>query len=277
MPVGFNALLIGAGVQPAEVRLMRHQDTRSRAGSLYDVWRDERGRFEEYQAYQRVRNAKKFDAPYWASFVVDGFGDTVFVGLYRARLAGVLERRVERLLQPGVYNEPGELHEYDTALDSRLDDLIGRLVIDWGKSFVAWAQYADRQDKPILEIRAEGTDPAFPGFMDFRRKLSQLGGLPTTWRETLRSSRGVYLLACPRTREQYVGSATGHDGFMGRWLSYASDGHGGNVRLRSRDPSDYQVSILEVAGSAASTEDILHSESLWKNKLLSREMGLNAN
>ena len=71
------------------------------------------------------------------------------------------------------------------------------------------------------------------------------------------------------------GSASGSVGFHGRWLSYARDGHGGNVGLKSRDPSDYQVSILEVVGSLATTDEILKLEDLWKRKLQSREMGLN--
>jgi hypothetical protein len=54
-------------------------------------------------------------------------------------------------------------------------------------------------------------------------------------------------------------------------------GHGGNVALKSRDPSDYQVSILEVCASSASVDDILATEQLWKAKLQSREMGLNRN
>jgi hypothetical protein len=77
--------------------------------------------------------------------------------------------------------------------------------------------------------------------------------------------------------EQYVGSATGADGFHGRWLAYARDGHGGNVALKHRDPSDYHVSVLEVAGSAATSEEIVGMETLWKQKLQSREMGLNKN
>lgn len=85
------------------------------------------------------------------------------------------------------------------------------------------------------------------------------------------------MLACPRTREQYVGSACGQEGLWGRWQSYVATGHGGNIALRSRDPSDYQVSILEVAGSAATTEEILAMEQLWKTKLRSRDMGLNRN
>jgi hypothetical protein len=37
------------------------------------------------------------------------------------------------------------------------------------------------------------------------------------------------------------------------------------------------VSILEVSGSGASTDEIIAAEQLWKAKLQSREMGLNRN
>ena len=97
------------------------------------------------------------------------------------------------------------------------------------------------------------------------------------WQSALGLARGVYLLTCPRTREQYVGSATGADGFLGRWMAYAGDGHGGNLELRSRDPADYRVSILQVAGSADDRDAVLGMEALWKQKLQSREMGLNRN
>ena len=85
------------------------------------------------------------------------------------------------------------------------------------------------------------------------------------------------MLTCPKTKEQYVGSATGEKGFWGRWQDYIQTGHGGNVALKSRDPSDYQVSILEVAGTVATTDDIIQRETQWKSKLQSREMGLNKN
>jgi len=101
--------------------------------------------------------------------------------------------------------------------------------------------------------------------------------LPQGWIAALSASKGVYLLTCPRTREQYVGAAYGSDGFWGRWQAYVTTGHGGNVGLKSREPSDYQVSILEVAGSAASEDAIRDMEQLWKAKLQSRDMGLNKN
>jgi hypothetical protein len=64
---------------------------------------------------------------------------------------------------------------------------------------------------------------------------------------------------------------------LSRWQEYARSGHGGNVRLRARDPSDYRVCILQAAESDASDDEIIGMETRWKLKLQSREMGLNAN
>lgn len=47
--------------------------------------------------------------------------------------------------------------------------------------------------------------------------------------------------------------------------------------MRIRNPSDYIVSVLEVAGSSASDADILAMETQWKATLLSRSIGLNQN
>ena len=79
-----------------------------------------------------------------------------------------------------------------------------------------------------------------------------------------------------KSRNPSPGSATGEAGFWGRWLDY-SNGNGGNVGLKSRDPSDYRVSILEVAGTSLTSEAILNLERLWKHKLQSVEMGLDRN
>jgi hypothetical protein len=115
----------------------------------------------------------------------------------------------------------------------------------------------------------------FPGFLDFMHPLSKIKSLPKSWTERLKEATGVYLLTCPRTREQYVGKASGGEGFWHRWMEYVKTGHGGNIKLKSREYSDYQVSILEVAGSGSTEKDILAMESLWMKKLQSREMGLN--
>jgi hypothetical protein len=173
-------------------------------------------------------------------------------------------------------DKAGSCNVYDLALESRLKDLIGKMLINWGMGTRAWIQRADKQNKEILELRRQFKEDDFPGFLHFVKSLSELDKLPTGWINVLKSSKGIYLLTCPKTKEQYVGSATGDDGFWGRWQDYAN-GHGGNVALKSRDPSDYQVSILEVAGTALTTDEILKAEQLWKSKLQSREMGLNRN
>ena len=277
MPLRFNALLAQADIVPAAVRLLRHQDSRAAKGKTpYELWRDDRSAFEIYQEGQSFGNRTKLRADYWASFVVTPAGETLLAGFYGCRYVGVNETERRWPHADGV-DPVGSCDVYGLTLDPRLSDLEGRLIIAWGEGERSWIQRADNQNKAVLEMRQAFREPDFPGFARFIAPLSKVEGLPVGWVAALIASRGVYLLTCPKTREQYVGSATGGDGFHGRWLSYAHDGHGGNVGLKSRDPSDYQVSILEVAGSAATVQDVLDMETLWKRKLQSREMGLNKN
>ena len=55
------------------------------------------------------------------------------------------------------------------------------------------------------------------------------------------------------------------------------NGHGGNVALVGRQPTDWNVSVLQVAGSADSADDMLAMGALWKIKLQAREFGLSRN
>jgi len=48
-------------------------------------------------------------------------------------------------------------------------------------------------------------------------------------------------------------------------------------KLKNRDRSEYQMAILEVAGSSLSTQEIWILETHWKDKLQTRKMGLNSN
>lgn len=278
MSISFNGILKDHGLDPKHVRLVRHKDQRSSPGrSPYELWRDDPDAFHAYQSSQRISNRKKFSAPFWAVFVADAFDDTMFVGLFAASYRGVLEEDRPKPHVIGQVDLAGSHDIYNLELDDRLRDLVGRLIIDWGAGERAWVQYADRQNKGVLELRSMQSEPPFPGFINFIEPLSRLGKLPRGWTETLRSARGVYILTCPRTKEQYIGSADGEDGFWGRWMQYFKTGHGGNVGLKSRDPSDYQVAILEVAGTVADHKDILAMEGRWQRKLQSREMGLNRN
>jgi hypothetical protein len=142
----------------------------------------------------------------------------------------------------------------------------------------AWVQYAHRRDKEIVEIRPRAEEPHFPGFGRFVWGLHEVDALAPTWLEALRTSRGVYLLVDRENGAQYVGSASGEDGFIGRWRGYAN-GHGGNTAMRqlAGGAERYQVRVLETVGSGATYEEVCELESLWKEKLGSRVDGLNRN
>jgi hypothetical protein len=273
----FNTILREAGLSLTDVRLIRHKDKRAARGRTpYELWRDKRPQFELYQSGQSIPNRKKLTAPYWAVFIVNLNDETMFAGLYAVKYQGLLEQDTPYPHMDGIA-KVGSGDVYELKLQDALSDLIGKLFIDWGPGALAWVQYADRHDKLITELRTAFHEPEFPGFLNFIKSLSELDSMPKGWRTALRFCRGVYLLTCPKTKEQYVGSAKGDDGFWGRWQEYVQTGHGGNLGLKSRDPSDYQVSILEVAGTSATTDDILVMEGRWQSKLKSQEMGLNRN
>jgi hypothetical protein len=230
-----------------------------------------------YQSSQRTEIRTKLSSSFWAVFIVNLNDETMFAGLYSVKYHGLLERDTPKPHIEGEVDKAGTCDRYDLTLDENLSDLIGKLFIDWGPGALAWVQYPERINKPITEVRAAFHEDPFPGFLNFIQPLSRYEKLPRTWVSALANARGIYLLTCPKTKELYVGSATGEEGFIGRWQAYFQTGHGGNVGLKSRDLSDYQVSILEIAGSSATLDDILAMEGRWQTKLQSKDMGLNRN
>ena len=76
----------------------------------------------------------------------------------------------------------------------------------------------------------------------------------------------------------YVGSASGGDGLLARWRSYA-DGHGDNIGLKERahGADQYDVQIFETVGTSVTTDDVYSLETVGKMKLRSRAKGLNRN
>lgn len=278
MPLNFNMLLTEAGLRPSDVRLLRHQQVGMGHLTPFVLWRDTPKEFERYQSAQRADRRPHFSARYWAGFVATPDGGSLFVGMYE------IDGRhpapsdwVDPLHRVTVAEMQRDLDIYQYNRLPAFDGYIGRLKIEWGDGKRSWSQRADskRGSKPIIELTEAFREPEFPGYTRFIANLAGLATLPVGWVAALQSVRGIYLLTCPRTKEQYVGAAYGSEGFWGRWKAYMSTGHGGNEGLRSRDPSDYQISILEVAGSATASEEIISMEQLWKAKLQTREMGLN--
>jgi len=132
-----------------------------------------------------------------ASFVAPAPNETLFVGLYRVEgvskpLPGTmcLVLQIDRGLGGHLF--------FDIQPDSRLSKYIGLLIIEWGTGFRSWIQRAERQQKPVLEIRREVFDPAFPGLREFRydsvleaiaptASLEDVTKIESAWKDKLRT------------------------------------------------------------------------------------------
>lgn len=110
------------------------------------------------------------------------------------------------------------------------------------------------------------------------------------WRAALREVQGIYLITDSTNGKQYVGKADGSERILGRWSTYAKDGHGGNVRLRdlafesvggdvvrTEHARHFVFSILRVFGPSTPAPEVNAAESHFKESLLTREFGLNLN
>ena len=101
--------------------------------------------------------------------------------------------------------------------------------------------------------------------------------LPTKWKTALRQWRGIYYIFDIKVAKGYVGSACGEENILGRWMDYAASGHGGNTKLKERQASDFLFTILQRTSPDTERGEIGILESNWKDRLHTREYGLNDN
>lgn len=267
----FNDLLAEAEIPVEHTRLVRHQD--SRGTTPYRLWLTQD---QSLERYQQIQSKRPFAIGNWlASFVATPWAETLFIGMYRVTGLGIVPAGE---IDPVGGHDVSGMNDYKIEHCPALEAYAGRLLIAWGSGYRSWVQLAKRQNKSIVELRrSSAVDPEFPGFAHFRHSIRALNLVPQRWRDALAAVNGIYLLASTSTGKLYVGSACGTRGFWGRWEDYFRTGHGGNVGLLPIVDEDMQVSILEVASSTASEKEILALEALWKDRLLSRQFGLNHN
>ena len=176
---------------------------------------------------------------------------------------------------------------YELSKLEGFEDLSERVIIDWGKGALAWAQ--NYSEKEIIQILPKGYLKEFTDYLDFTltyfelRKLYDFQDSNIRWIDKLSSVNGIYLILDKKTGNQYIGSAYGKEGIWGRWKTYAVNGHGGNkllVDLLANNVNYYtnfQWTILETLPSNLSKEEVIGYETKYKNKLGSRLFGLNIN
>ena len=280
----FNLLLRDANLDPKDVYLVRHKDTRitkgllqSRGSSPFELWLTQRNQFETYQQLQGEDCFRKRD---WiASFVVTPGDETLFAGIYRKRGWGKPPEQLRECPVSGKPVSDSHVH-YDLVREDRLSEWVGKVTIEWGDGFRAWIQNADSKDsgdKNILEIRRTIREHPFPGYREFRHEnIAAIQSIWPSWQDALRNCKGIYLLTCKDHGELYVDKADGDDGFWGRFSTYAATGHEGNEGMKEHRTSGYAVTILEATATPVQGE-LDRLESLWKDKLGTRTWGLNEN
>lgn len=194
-----------------------------------------------------------------------------------------------------VLNDNKVFIEADEAALPEVAGYIGKLVITWADRSTMNIVMRDKDAisrltvKTILEHPYDQIEAEFPGYENVNLSWSELKHVLKlkTWQTALENQKGVYLITDTATNKRYVGSAYGDNMLLGRWRSYAENGHGGNKELKALAEEqgldyikyNFRYSILDIYKSTTDDETIIARESWWKEVLLTRnpEFGYNAN
>ncbi len=147
-----------------------------------------------------------------------------------------------------------------------------------------------RPDKSVAEKVFPGYKNVSVSYKELKRKIE----ISDEWRTALNSRKGVYLITDTKTGKLYVGSAYGDKGILGRWNTYLTSGFDRDEKENGKYPNkelkelvdnygisyiqeNFQYSILETFTDDVSDEYIIARESWWKEVLLTRKFGYNAN
>lgn len=250
----------------SKVLLVRHKDSRV---EYRDVLKDRDTLLE----YQKVQGKERFKgANYLISFIGQERNKSLLFGFFK--INGV------KTSEQGYY--------YDLEELNICEDLIDRVIIDWGKASLAWYQHFHKNPKEILEILPKGYLGEFPGLTNFILDFHELKRLVDNpdanreWKNHLSSVNGIYMILDKSTGNQYIGSAYGSEGIWQRWSEYSRNRHGNNILLaRLCDDLNYhknfQYTVLQTLPSNVSKNEVIKIETLYKKKFGSKTYGLNLN
>ncbi len=233
------------------------------------------GQFDEWQSWQTKKN---FERDLVISLIaLPQANNWLFAGAHNSAGCGWVEEH--------------SLYRYRLQRRAGPNELDGRLIVSFQRpgrqSYLLGEKWSHALQ--VAEIRADKLRVAeFPGYswaMLTKQHLDIVVKQEVeSWRSALGSVAGVYVIADRRTGKLYVGSATAGEGIWSRWCAYSATGHGGNRELKdllrkegSSYAENFQFGILEIADTHASKEDVLRRESRWKELLLTRDHGYNAN
>lgn len=264
-----------------EVLLIRHALSDGQCRKCY-----ENSKMKEYTQIQKKKFPTKYK--YWITFLSNGGTSAVLDKCYKVKgyQTGETNLVAEDFFDKEWFEKDGvcfDLEEIDL-----LSDLEGRLVIDWGKGARAWYQKALGTPKEVLAIQSK-QKVSFTGYENLVLTYQDLKEIVednltyADWHTALSSVYAIYLIVDKTDGKQYVGSAYGESGLLQRWSMYVNTKHGNNKEMRElicdypERYENFQFSILQICPKNMMKDEVIHLESLYKKKLLSKEFGLNDN
>jgi hypothetical protein len=286
----FNDLLENQSIDPETVLVLRHRPSEPKLREVFPWLAAERP--ELFNAYQRIQTLKveksMMRASYVASFIGHESGKGLFVGLYRRGRWRPLSyeaywrmrssKDLRKFGHGGFAGEREAIQWFNLRLTDCYSDWKGRLVVNWPPPERSWWRWAGRNQFAVHAIHEESLlDPPMPEWDKLDLTWNQLDVRPSNLQAALRQWRGIYYIFDEENKKGYVGAAFGQDNILGRWLNYAKSGHGGNKKLRKRDPSKFRFTILQRVSPDMESQDVQRLEASWKDRLHTREFGMNEN
>ena len=276
----FSDVLCRVGLDPAKVKLIRHALTDPGFKACYN-----KKMVLEYTRQQKRGFSRGYD--YWAVFISDKGTKAKFYACYRV---GDSVPDTPDVAPDGFPRKEwfqGENEYYDLSRVESLSEYENRLVIDWGTAARAWHQKGSTE-QPIVSI-SSAPNMVFSGYenliLSYRelKEIVENQSVYSEWHTALSSVNAIYLIVDRTTGKQYVGSAYGEGGLLGRWSYYVSTLHGGNKLMKEliccypERYQDFQFSILQILPKTLTSNEIIDLETLYKRKLLSFKFGMNDN
>lgn len=267
-----------------KIKIVRHQDPNNINKPIEEFYKS--GELYVYQKYQ-IKDVFK-DCEYIVSFIAASETKAKFIGVFKI----LQKKKVDDELRSidcsflDLVNESNFYYELEEVVNFK--DYKDRVIIEWGKGTRTWAQLLSTT-KEVVEILPKGYVKDFKGYLNFILTYDELKTVIDNpdankdWHVHLSSVAGIYLIVDSITGKQYIGSAYGREGILGRWKDYAKNGHGDNVLLKQLQQHDinycknFRFTILQTLSKSLTNKEVIQWEQLYKEKLGTMVFGLNSN
>ncbi|GGD45796.1 hypothetical protein GCM10011358_31840 [Sinisalibacter lacisalsi] len=291
----FNALLEAEGLDADRVAIVLHTPQPAKLRALLPVIVHDRP--ELFAAYQSVHSEPATKTllrrDFMASFIRHPSGRQTFAGLFR--ITDARDLPTAEIYGDEWFNELEDVYGASDTAPSRniarishqvrfetepvdlLSGFIGRLQIAQppGRAYV---RVAANLDPEIVALSVDDLlMPPPPRWDAMVVHAPFLRALPESWAARLREWRAVYLIVDERDGARYVGSAYGEENLLSRWRGHVARDKGITARLIARDPRTFRFSILELLNPSLDASDVIETENRWKERLHTRQFGLNEN